>query len=81
MLFAVSCQEVLGLFHGRGKFGSQTSNMWTEVETVVRAGREEKESEDVRTKKIKAREHQKESQDAVFFQCFVAPAGQRVGYV
>ena len=59
----------------RRKVRSQTSDIWTDVATVVRAVREEKESEERRSKCAKRSKCGK----TLFFQCFVAPEGRKVG--
>ena len=75
----------------RRKFRSQTSdNMDRWKAEVVRVReekrrrekiREEKESEDVRRKKIQVREKVEKSRFTVFFQWFVAPEGRKVGWL
>ena len=59
----------------RRKVWSQTSDLWTDAATVVgRAGKKR-----VSRKKIKVREKVEKSRSILFFQCFVAPEGRKVG--
>ena len=61
--------------NSRREFRSQTSNIWTDAAKVVGRVREER----ARRKKIKARERVEKLRNTVFFQCFEAPEGRKVG--
>ena len=63
------------MFIERRKFRSQTSDLWTDVATVVRAVREEKEPEERRSKCRKCRNGAKHC----VFPILVAPEGRKVG--
>ena len=67
--------------YGRRKFRSHTSDLWTDAATVVRAVREENESEEKESVERRAmcqgpQKGRKIARDCVvpcFFECFVAP--------
>ena len=71
----------------RRKFRSQTSDLWTNAATAVRAVREEKESEEKESEKgqsVKKKHSAQKGRNvakhhAMFFVCFRAREGRKVG--
>ena len=65
----------------RRTFGSQTSDLWKGGATVVRAVREEKESEEKESAERRSRcaKRYKSSETLYFFHGCVAPKGRKVG--
>ena len=65
----------------RRTFGSQTSDLWKGGATVVRAVREEKESEEKESAERRSRcaKRYKSSETICFFHGCVAPEGRKVG--
>ena len=79
-------RDKVGVYHGRRKFRSQTSDNMGRWKAEQGRGREKRKirrkksrRERVRRKKMQMREKEGKSRNTVFFQWFVVPEGRKVG--